>query len=79
MIYLFKKLIEDFFALILNGFGFKKLRTEVVKIPSSPYDPEGFNLDDLGLPPGTYTITITSISKGLKESNECDPITYSVK
>ena len=79
MKYGFKKLLADAFVFISNGFGFKKLKidTEVIVIPS--IDPGSFDLGIIGLPPGTYKVTVTAEAKGYEESEHSNVVTYTVE
>lgn len=63
---------------------FQKLETVQPDSPMPPIieiDPSNFNLDLIGLKPGTYTLTVTVSAPSLEltESDQSNPVEYTVK
>lgn len=64
--------------------AFQKLETVHADSPMPPFvgiDPSNFNLELIGLRPGTYTLTATvsAPSWELNESDQSNPVEYTVK
>lgn len=64
-----------------GGLVFRKLSTEPetpIPDPPEPF-PRGIDLSNLGLPPGSYTITVTARAPGLRESEHSNAVIYTVE
>ena len=75
----FVKLILGKIVSSNGGLVFRELSTE----PDTPISPDppvrGIDLSNLGLPPGSYTITVTARAAGLRESDHSNAVIYTVE
>jgi hypothetical protein len=64
-----------------GGLVFRKLTTLTDPIPPDPPEPtqKGFDLSQLGLPPGTYKITVTANAENRWESEKSNAVIYTVE
>ena len=78
----FVKLILGKIVSSNGGLVFRELSTEP-DTPISPEPPEAFSkgidLSVLGLPLGSYTITVTARATGLSESDHSNAVIYTVE
>lgn len=77
----FVKLIEGKIVSSNGGLVFRELSTKSdTPIPDPPQPfPKGIDLSVLGLPSGSYAITVTARSPGLRESDHSNAVIYTVE